>query len=185
LFEFVSYEDIWVAGIGFDIAGAVLLAKGLLLSPGKILGLSATYAGFNPHEIVARAEDRASTLVGVAALVTGFLLQLTGYLIDLAARSTPPASFTRAAVALTIALIAIVVAVSVYSLTRPWLLRRLLLRIAAHHGLPDRQEHPYGMYLLHFGPLIGEPGPLGHESQAEYAKRVWKVDQIVEGGPHT
>jgi hypothetical protein len=74
-----SYEDIFVAGIGFDIAGAVLVAKGLLLSSPSILRLSSSYWGFSPPEVVARVEDKVSTYFGIGALLLGFLLQLKSF----------------------------------------------------------------------------------------------------------
>jgi hypothetical protein len=177
-----SYEDIFVAGIGFDFAGAFLLARGLLfLSAPDILNLASSYWGFSPPEIVAHVEEKVSTNIGVAALVVGFLLQLVGYVVDLALRSASPPSSARAWVAVGVAAVSILITVAVYVLQlRPWR-RRLLLDIA-HYDKSGKQPYPYGHYLVVLGDQIGFPAREG-EAQADYARRVWYVDRIIEGGP--
>lgn len=179
---FFSYEDIFVAGIGFDIAGAFLLARGLLfLSAPEILNLAASYYGWSPPEIVARVEEKVSTNIGVGALVLGFLFQLLGYVLDLALRNASPASLARAWWAVSVAAIAILLTIVTYVLLLPPWRRRLLLDIA-HYDKSGKQPYPFGQYLKIFGAVIGSPALEG-ESEEAYAKRVWRVDKIVEGSP--
>ena len=176
-----SYEDIFVAGIGFDIAGAYLLARGLIQSPPRILILSSSFFGFNPAQVVARIEDKVSAYFGVSTLVLGFLAQLVGYVLDLALRSAPPASPARAYVAVGVAASAIAVVIGVYrSLRRP-LGRRAIFDIA-HFGTSGKQPDPYGHSLKALGTAFGYP-TLESESDQAYAKRVWHVDKIIEGDP--
>jgi hypothetical protein len=73
-------NDFFAAGIGFDIAGAYLLAQGLLLEPRLLLRTAQTRVGYNVARIVEGCRDRARAAVGLGALVVGFLLQLFGYL---------------------------------------------------------------------------------------------------------
>ncbi|TME57173.1 MAG: hypothetical protein E6I60_02405 [Chloroflexi bacterium] len=182
VFDYLSYEDIFVVGIGFDIAGAFLLAKGLLLPSRQIMNLSATYFGFNPSEVVARVEDKISTYIGVSALVTGFLFQLLGYVLDLAFRTVSPASPTRALLAAFGAAVAIGLVRLIYPLVLPTWRRRLLIDVA-HYDQSGKQAHPYGAYLLAFGGKLHMQPALPNESQEAYSKRVWRVTTIIEGGP--
>jgi len=178
-----SYEDIFVAGIGFDIAGAVLLAKGLLLSSRHILSISSTYLGFNSQEIVSRVEDKVSTYFGVGALVLGFLLQLAGYALDLALRSAPPASPIRGGLAFAVVGFVIVFVVLFYRLSLPAWRMRFLFDIAHYdNDHSTKQAHPYGRRLVFFGEKIGFPIK-DDESEVDYARRVWHVGRITEGDP--
>src|SRR5207244_3292073 len=65
--------DLFVAGAGFDIAGAWLLARGLTISPGRaaqrIVQGRNTFARFS----VRSAEDYADGQMGRASLALGFL----------------------------------------------------------------------------------------------------------------
>ena len=93
----VSWSDVFVVGIGFDIAGAYLLAKGLLMSDRQVLGLARSYYGGSPDQVVARVDDRIAGKVGVVALVVGFLFQLAGYVINVSiASATTSTSMGRA-----------------------------------------------------------------------------------------
>jgi hypothetical protein len=74
--------DLFVAGAGFDIAGAWLLARGLTTSAEeaarrKIRGRN-TFARFD----VRSAEDFADGRLGIASLTTGFLIQAVAYVLS-------------------------------------------------------------------------------------------------------
>jgi hypothetical protein len=76
-------NDLFAVGIGFDLAGAYLLAQGLLLEPRLLLERAQMRVGYNIISIVEGCRDRARGAVGVAALVVGFLFQLLGYLASI------------------------------------------------------------------------------------------------------
>jgi len=181
--DVISYQDIFAVGIGLDIAGAFLLAKGLLLSTRQIRNLSATYFDFSGPEVVARVEDKVSTQIGVAALGLGFMCQLTGYVLGALLSSNPPPSVLRAGAVIALALLAIGVVLLGYSIVLPHSRRRLLIDFASYDGQGRKHDHPYGGYLLILGTLGINVPSLKDESQMDYAKRVWRVDQIIEGGP--
>ncbi len=180
--DLLSYEDVFAIGIGLDIAGAFLLAKGLLLSIRQIRNLSATYFDFSGAEVVARVEDRVSTYIGVAALALGFMCQLTGYVIGSMLSFNPSPSVWRAGAVVALALLAVGVVLLVYRTALPAWRKRLLIEFAHYdnHGL--KQKYAYGAYLLILGTHM--PPRVKDESEMDYAKRVWHVDQIIEGAPN-
>lgn len=72
-------EDLFVAGIGFDVVGAWLLARGLVASPGDLALRTASFWGGNPIATASQIEDRVRGQAGVRLLVLGFLLQAVAY----------------------------------------------------------------------------------------------------------
>lgn len=142
--QLITFEDIFVVGIGFDIAGAYLLAKGLLLSSEQIHELSSTYVGFSPRQIIGRADDKISSTVGVLGLIAGFVCQLIGYVLNLALGSTAHPSSLRAAIAICLAGLTVVVVLGGDRIIRPWWRRRLLVDIAHYSAPGSRQGRPFG-----------------------------------------
>jgi hypothetical protein len=58
-------EDLFVAGIGFDIAGAWLVSRGLLARPEQLALRAATKVGANPHALAEMLKDRVSGATGL------------------------------------------------------------------------------------------------------------------------
>jgi hypothetical protein len=79
LSSFFSIDDLFTAGLGFDLAGACLLGIGLLVGPGEIFRRSGTFTGYNAANIVSLAKDRVDATAGFAAIILGFLCQGIGY----------------------------------------------------------------------------------------------------------
>lgn len=79
----MSLTDLFVVGLGFDIAGATLLAKALLLDVATIRSLG-TWGGVGFGATVQRCRDRVDAEVGLSALGLGFLLQAIGYCLAVA-----------------------------------------------------------------------------------------------------
>ena len=183
--DVLSYQDVFAVGIGLDIAGAFLLAKGLLLSTRQIRSLSAMYWDFSAPDVVARVEDKVSTQIGVAALALGFICQLTGYVLGALLSSNPSPSVVRAGSVIALALLAIGIVLLIYSLVLPHRRRCLLIDFAHYDNQGRKHDHPYGAYLLILGIRGLDMPSLTDESQPDYARRVWHVDQIIEGGPPT
>jgi hypothetical protein len=76
----ISVDDLFTAGIGFDVVGAVLVAKGLLVSAKQ--SFRRAYVGFGGWgfaQLVTRAEDWVDGWFGASFLVLGFSLQLVAY----------------------------------------------------------------------------------------------------------
>jgi hypothetical protein len=87
VWHYLSLDDLFLAGLALEIAGAVLLAKGLLISPYEIYLISSKskskdeldgYAAFD------RVVNRAAAEYGLGYIALGFLLQTAGYGLELA-----------------------------------------------------------------------------------------------------
>jgi len=81
--DYLSLTDLFLVGLAFDICGAILLAKGLLLSP-RLLSKLNTWWGVSDRQHQDRCENRVAGEFGVAYLVVGFFLQAVGYSLDIA-----------------------------------------------------------------------------------------------------
>jgi hypothetical protein len=104
-----TLADLFLVGLVLDISGAVLLAKGLLLSPRTLSKLN-TYWGISHGQPRDRVDNRVAGEFGVAYLVLGFALQFVGYSLDVGGVSTKSGS-ERLLGALGMAAIALALAV--------------------------------------------------------------------------
>lgn len=110
---YLSLTDLFIVGLALDITGAVLLAKGLLISPETISSISATLWGGNPETAQDRCRNRVDAEFGVAYLAGGFVFQAVGYSLDIAGVPSETGA-GRLIAALGMALIAAAVAVGAY-----------------------------------------------------------------------
>src|SRR6266540_2200814 len=76
---YLSIDDLFTAGLGFDLAGAGLLAYGLLLSPREISWQAGTFPGYNSMQAVSLARNRVDALMGFTSIGLGFLCQGAAY----------------------------------------------------------------------------------------------------------
>jgi hypothetical protein len=81
--DYLSLTDLFLVGLAFDICGAILLAKGLLLSPRFLTKLN-TWWGVSDGQHQDRCENRVAGEFGMSYLVVGFALQAVGYALDIA-----------------------------------------------------------------------------------------------------
>ena len=80
--NYFSLADLFLVGLALDISGAILLAKGLLLSPRTLSRLNTVWGvGYGQHED--RLHNRVAGEYGVRLLVAGFILQAIGYSLDI------------------------------------------------------------------------------------------------------
>jgi hypothetical protein len=103
-----TLADLFLVGLVFDISGAVLLAKGLLLSPRTLSKLNTNW-GVAYGQAQDRVDNRVAGEFGVAYLVLGFALQFVGYSLDIGGVSTETGG-GRLLVALGMAAVATVLA---------------------------------------------------------------------------
>jgi hypothetical protein len=126
-----AVTDLFVVGLGFDLVGAWLLARGLIAKPQIIVSRNTSYWGSNAPSALAAAEDRIDGQFGVASLLLGFGCQAVGYVLDLAGVGTTPVHSTgRTVTALGLLLAAVVIALGVRHVSRTRLLLSLLVEIA-------------------------------------------------------
>jgi hypothetical protein len=183
LFGFVApldVADLFAVGIGCDIAGAYLLARGLLVAPEGLL-VRFTYAGLLTR-FVEDAQDRVLAVFGVIALIAGFAFQAVGYALGLAVEPPDDKSVTQALVAVGLAGLAIGVILGTEAMTHRRRLQTLLLRIAAADTVGEGPPSaPTVRVLVTGAPAIGVERNTG-ESDEAYARRAFGVDQ-VRGAP--
>ena len=63
-------------GLWFDLAGAVVMALGVIASRQHIKQVTATISGFNPAEQADRARQSNLAITGLVLLSIGFLMQI-------------------------------------------------------------------------------------------------------------
>jgi hypothetical protein len=178
----VRYSDLFPAGLGFDITGAYLLARGLITGPAeysqRFLRSRHSFARFN----VRAAEDFADGKAGVLALVTGFVLQAVAYVLS----ATGVASHTRGAGAGFIAGLCTVGAIAIaYELARatrwPWVRQWLVECAHWDEYQANRREAPNGQELMTYGQILGRTLPDEYrnpDSVRRHALRVWGTDRV-------
>jgi hypothetical protein len=103
----ISLADLFLVGLAFDISGAILLAKGLLLTPRELAMLHTNYgAGVGVHKD--RCRNRVLGEFGVTYLTTGFVFQAVGYALQISGHHTATGSYRLfAALAMSAAAIAL------------------------------------------------------------------------------
>ena len=77
--DYLQLEDFYAAGIGFDLGGAFLLARGLINKPVELTRISVAFYDSNRFIAVNVAKNRLDAIAGVTGLAVGFTLQATGY----------------------------------------------------------------------------------------------------------
>lgn len=119
--------DLYTAGLGAEIAGAVLLAKGLLVSPVQLYARSRGAIEFNASLTIGMCEDRVDATFGVAGICLGFAIQLAGYVTSLV--STPVAHGEAAGIAAAFVLPAAALVGIPWWVLRGRLVRREIVRV--------------------------------------------------------
>jgi hypothetical protein len=78
----LTLTDLFVVGLGVELVGAWLIARGLL-APLWVVKSFGTWGGIGAANVVDRARNRVDALFGVVFLAAGFLAQLAGYLAEI------------------------------------------------------------------------------------------------------
>jgi hypothetical protein len=166
-----------VAGAGFDIAGALLLVRGLTTSPEqaawRIVQGQNTFDRFS----VRTAEDYADGWLGRLSLVVGFLIQAIAYVLS--AHSSSQLSRTPwAYLGLFICCAApILVVLLLAKHFQPRLRNRWLIELACIDDYGYRQQLPSDRELFGYGRILRfRPYQAEFGDQAAYARRVFKTE---------
>jgi hypothetical protein len=75
----LGLQDLFVAGIGCEIAGAWLLSRGLLAGPADLAVRTVQPYPGNPEVTASQIEDRLRGSLGFGCLIAGFVLQAVAY----------------------------------------------------------------------------------------------------------
>jgi hypothetical protein len=180
----LSVDDLFVAGVGFDLAGALLLGRGLLDKPGGIAARAGMYWNLSPPAAAHIARDRVDGQAGICSLIAGFALQLVGYVAVIHGakihHGTP-----AAAIALGLGILVAGTVVIGAHATQSGRLKRVLVDVACksrhdEHGapLPDIGR-PAGPVLGLLGEYAGWPRLAG-EPLADYLARVFAVSDFED-----
>jgi hypothetical protein len=183
-----TVEDFFTLGLGFDLAGAVLLGLGLLRSPAQI-AWTGTWFGVGDLRAAA-IEDRVRAEFGGLALVVGFGLQLFGALAILYG-ATIDTGWDAVVVGAVTGAAGVVIVIGAYRGLRRQRLRKLLVRVARAipSGRSDAGETPeesrsdwlpHGPELRKMGERAGFPAVTEDEPLPYYLRRVFDVTDYFE-----
>lgn len=180
--ELFDVQQLFAAGIGFDLAGAGLLVKGLLSSPRDLALKSGSYYNSNPHLGVSVARDKVDALTGLVTLGVGFALQAIGYVVVTAGASSSGSAKKALVSALLIAL-AGSCTLLFWWVGREQRIKRLLVEMA-RIDLQTEEGHrldlPLGGKLQTLGEVLGYELRTGEDSLA-YLRRVFGVRDALYG----
>ena len=183
--QLVDIDDIFTAGLGFEMAGAYLLARGVLSGPREMARRAVSYYDFSAPLALAEARDRVDGNAGIFGLVGGFALQVAGYVAALAGGENGHGS-GRAAVAAAIAALAAAVALGIWRLAREAAVRRTLVTISSFDERGNTRR-PSAARLRVFGAELGEeprPDERTPAGATEYARRVFGVVDVEPATEH-
>jgi hypothetical protein len=157
----LSYYDLFPAGLGLDLAGATLLARGLFTHPDefarRMVASRNTFSRFN----VRAAEDRAD-VVAVGILFAGFLAQGVGYVLYIGGAQSKTHGGTVRLVAIAFLILGFLVGFLIPYLTRRRRVCRFLIALARYDNRGTRHELPLSEELWGYAVVMGEdPRPSG------------------------
>jgi hypothetical protein len=183
--------DVFAFGVGLDIAGGYLVAKGLLIPPNAILRRSINDEHyFIPEETAALIEDRVNGRIGLLGLLAGFAVQAVGYALTAGTVSgaiTTNSGIARGGVAVVSAAAGAVVVLGLWRMLYWTLVRQLVVYVArdplqlGHNYLLEVGElaAPSASRLERLGEIFGHLRDPSEESAA-YAIRVFGVAEVSE-----
>lgn len=182
----MSVTDFFVVGLGFDLAGAAILARGLLLDSASIAALG-TYRGVSHGTTVERCSDRAHAELGLSALVLGFFLQAVGYAAVIGG-AEQASGMREAAVAVFLLVVAVALVVWLWRRSHTPRLKHLLVSVALHmptskteinDAAPSPWTNSRVMYLVGLAQAAGwypEPSDQFDHGVHHFVSRVFGID---------
>lgn len=169
--------DFFVVGLGVEIVGAWLIARGLLI-PLPALKNFGTHAAIGVADVVDRARNRIDGQFGVALLLLGFTLQLLGYLLELDGGEAGRGR-DRLLTALILLGSSMLLAASTWRVLRDRLFKRALMKIAmaplrTSGGDIEQSTEKNIEWLASYGVAAGWQRQM-YESDETYVKRVFDM----------
>lgn len=175
---YVSVEDFFAAGIGFDLGGGYLVARGLLSPPRLLTQLAGSYYDSNVYLGTSVATNRLDAECGLVALGIGFVLQALGYLLTLAEAPTLHGQRGAAIVGGLLVLAAVASVVGAGRLNRTRRLRPLLVEMAHFQGDGRRLELPRADTLKGWGKALNLV-PANREDDLSFLKRTFGIPDAL------
>jgi hypothetical protein len=170
----VSFYDYFGAGIGFDIAGSWLLARGLLIRPSTFARRLRASRNTSSWWNVSTAEGQAYGWAGLVFLLVGFGLQALGYALAPGRSYTHPGAQSRLILGILAA--APLVLVALFAKQVLWSIERPFLIGLAHYrtGMAEPEPTPDTSELVMYGDILRRP-KRPDEDDSAYLRRVWRL----------
>jgi hypothetical protein len=174
-----SSEDLFLLGLGLDMAGAYLVSRGLLQSVPRLAGAGGTIWALETPRIPAAIEDRIRGIVGLGTLVLGFAVQAAGYVLIVKNGKIHFHSGGRQAlVGLGCALVAGFGILLLERLARPrWRDRKLIKVTRFDPDIKALRPLPLAHLLRSCGEDTGKPRLEG-ETDVQYCRRVFNAEAV-------
>lgn len=171
-------QDLWTAGLGCDLGGAFLLARGLINGPAELTRLAGSFWGSNRYQALSVARNRLDAIAGVTGLLAGFGLQAVGYIVSLATSHRLSTGDREAVVAAALAIAAAVATVLCGNMLRKTRLVPLLVEMAHYTMDEERMEFPRAALLPGWLEALGREREDG-EDDLSYVRRVVGVEDLI------
>lgn len=183
--DYLSLSDLFVVGVGFDLAGAWLVAKGLLVKESVLAQRAGQFWGGNPGITVGAVEDRVDAKFGVGFLLFGFSLQALGYVVGLGVDLAAEESWMRAVIAAGLLFLFVGLALAVRGLARERFIRKALIEVAhwkVVHATkePERMGRPFIKRLVSLGEAWSRDRS-STETDEKFVARVFGVRETTPG----
>jgi hypothetical protein len=173
----LNVQDLFALGLGFDVAGGYLVARGLFADDADIATMRTIRAVGGAQQVVRAVSDRADASLGLANLGLGFILQAIGYLSEEAGAQTGSTGTRPALAFAATTCVAVIAALAVHRNVVPGRVRRMSLRVMLLDGTGSPRAQPDGRDLMELGIELGDDAIDG-ESYGGYARRVWGFGSV-------
>lgn len=175
---YLQLQDFYTAGVGCDLGGAFLLARGLINRPAELTRLAGSFYGSNAYEAISVAKNRLDAVVGVLGLGAGFTLAVVGYLAALATPHTTRTGTPEVLVGAALALFALAVTLAAGHVYRRLRLVPLLIEMARFTMTEERMPFPRAALLPRWLEALGHDRREG-EDDLGFVRRAAKVDDLI------
>jgi hypothetical protein len=169
----------FLAGLGFDLAGAYLVSRGLLQTTPELAKSGGTVWPLERPRVTYAVEDRCRATVGLGALALGFVLQAAGYVDVLTGAKVHPGA-AQALIGVSLAALVVVLTLLGERALRPRWRDRLLVKVARFDPQNGQlRDRPLARLLASYAEELGRPRNVG-EDDAAYCRRLFKVETRTE-----
>jgi len=172
----MNVQTLFIVGLSVDIAGAYLVARGLLARPEDVRRQASTRVGSNPYVEFRLTEDKVDGRFGLVYLVLGFGVQILAYVLTVWSKASTDYGSGPALAGLAFAAGALLAAVLVYALLRELFVLRELGRITLYNVegelVGERDTHTLQVYAA----FRGYRGRHESEDTAEYLRETVGID---------
>jgi hypothetical protein len=125
----LTLTDLFVGGLGIEVVGAVLIARGLLARFSVVKSFG-TVGGIGVAEVVDRTRNRVDAFFGVGYLAIGVVAQIVGYLAEADGEGAGPFGGRELLGGVLLLVVGAGGAFLVWVLSNRWAFRAMLVQVA-------------------------------------------------------